>query len=78
MPLLSEPVRGEVRIRAARGLELIALAADGSSLARVQPPYEDGVYTISLPAVSRDDDGTEHEARTHWFLLTDGDADGGM
>lgn len=75
MPLLSEPIRGDVRIRGPENLKLVALAADGSASGLIQPPYADGVYTISLPVVSPGEGGTEQVARTHWFLLTDDKAD---
>ncbi|NQT12952.1 MAG: hypothetical protein HQ582_09390 [Planctomycetes bacterium] len=59
MPLQSEPVRGEITVRAPGGLKLIALAGDGSQLEPVVVPYADGRYTVTLPA----------ERGTHWFLL---------
>ena len=59
MPLLSEPVRGKIAVRAPVGLALIPLAGDGSQLKPVAAPYADGRYTITFPA----------DRGTHWFLL---------
>ncbi|HUT90051.1 MAG TPA: hypothetical protein VMY37_11170 [Thermoguttaceae bacterium] len=61
MPLLSEPVRGELAIRAPQGLRLIPLAGDGSHLEPIPIDYDGGSYCVTLPA----------ERGTHWFLLTD-------
>jgi hypothetical protein len=72
MPLRSEPVEGEIAVRAAQGLKLIPLSGDGSHLpparseGRGSRPsdgmgsYTAGRYTVTLPA----------EHGTHWFLLT--------
>lgn len=59
MPLRSEPVRGEIAVRAPEGLKLIPLAGDGSRLEPAVVPYADGRYTVTLPA----------ERGTHWYLL---------
>ena len=61
MPLKSEPVRGELAVRAPGGLKLIPLGGDGRHLEPVPAPYADGRYTVKLPTVRG----------THWFLLTD-------
>jgi hypothetical protein len=61
MPMLSEPVEGEIAIQAPKGLELVPLASDGKPLAAVPTPYAGGAYTITLPA----------PRGTHWFVLTD-------
>ncbi|MCR4413701.1 MAG: hypothetical protein NUV77_14875, partial [Thermoguttaceae bacterium] len=61
MPMLSEPVEGEITIQAPKGLNLVPLAADGKPLGAVPAPYASGAYTIALPA----------PRGTHWFLLTD-------
>jgi hypothetical protein len=63
MPLLSEPVRGEVAIRAPAGLKLVPLNGDGTQLEPVPMRSADGQYVIPLPA----------PRGTHWFLLTNGD-----
>jgi hypothetical protein len=63
MPLLSEPVRGELLIRAPAGLRLVPLGGDGTQLEPVAMRSADGQYVIPLPA----------SRGTHWFLLTDGD-----
>jgi hypothetical protein len=60
MPLLSEPVRGRLSIRAPKGSSLVPLAGDGRQLAPLDAIRADGRYSISLPA----------ERGTHWFLLT--------
>ncbi|MHC4403031.1 MAG: glycosyl hydrolase family 5 [Planctomycetota bacterium] len=60
MPLRSEPVRGEVTIRAPDGLRLIPLDGDGSRLEPVATAYADGRYAVALPA----------KRGTHWLLLT--------
>jgi hypothetical protein len=60
MPLLSEPVRGTLGIRAPEGLKLIPLAGDGTQLPPLPAHYADGRCTVKLPA----------ERGTHWFLLT--------
>lgn len=59
MPMLSEPVRGELTIRAPEKLRWIPLAGDGSRLEAVDAPYSTGQYTLRLPA----------PRGTHWFLL---------
>ena len=59
MPLLSEPVRGELTIAARAGLKLVPLGGDGQRLEPVAAPYADGRYTVKLPA----------PRGTHWFLL---------
>ncbi len=61
MPMLSEPVEGEITIQAPKGLALVPLAADGKPLGAIPAPYASGKYTITLPA----------PRGTHWFLLTD-------
>jgi len=60
MPMLSEPVRGEIRIAGPSALKLIPLAGDGGKLDVVTLEYAKGRYTVELPA----------ERGTHWFLLT--------
>jgi hypothetical protein len=57
MPMLSEPVKGAIRIKAPVGLKVHALAPDG----QVNAPYEDGRYTLVLPAAQG----------THWWMLSD-------
>ena len=59
MPLLSEPVQGEITIAARAGLRLVPLSGDGERLEPVAAPYADGRYTVKLPA----------PRGTHWFLL---------
>jgi hypothetical protein len=61
MPLLSEPVRGQLVVHALKGLKLVPLAGDGTPLEPVPAPYDGDAYTIKLPA----------PRGTHWFLLTD-------
>jgi hypothetical protein len=63
MPLLSEPVRGLIRVAGPAGLKLVPLAGDGKRLNAVTVTYAGGNYTIEMPAGSG----------THWFLLTDGE-----
>lgn len=67
MPLLSEPVRGTLGIRAPEGLRLIPLAGDGTQLPPLPADYADGRYTVKLPA----------ERGTHWFLLAGEEREGG-
>ena len=61
MPLLSEPVRGQLSVRAPEGLKLIPLAGDGTQLPPLAASYINGKYTVALPA----------GRGTHWFLLTE-------
>ena len=61
MPLLSEPVRGQVRIAGPNGLKLVPLGGDGNELGAFTLSHVDGRYVVELPA----------EAGTHWFLLTE-------
>jgi len=60
MPMLSEPVKGEIRIAGPRGLELVPLAGDGGELDAITLKYSNGAYIIELPT----------QRGTHWFLLT--------
>jgi len=60
MPMLSEPVKGEIRIAGPRGLELVPLAGDGGELDAITLKYSNGAYIIELPT----------QGGTHWFLLT--------
>jgi len=62
MPLLSEPVKGLVKIAGPAGLKLTPLAGDGSSLSAVAVNYVDGRYVIDMPV----------KGGTHWFILSDG------
>ncbi|MFO7958713.1 MAG: cellulase family glycosylhydrolase [Candidatus Brocadiia bacterium] len=59
MPLLSEPVKGTLTVRAAEGLQLVPLAGDGTELEPVPLERSGGAYTIELPP----------QRGTHWFLL---------
>ena len=61
MPMLSEPVKGQINIPGPAGLKLIPLAGDGNELGGVELKYTNGRYTVELSA----------ENGTHWFLLTD-------
>ncbi len=61
MPMLSEPVKGQIRISGPTGLKLAPLAGDGSELPGIELKYAGGGYTVELPAASG----------THWFLLTE-------
>jgi len=63
MPMLSEPVKGRIRIAGPRGLKLVPLAGDGSKLSALKAEYADGKYVIEFPA----------QSGTHWFMLADGD-----
>lgn len=63
MPLLSEPVRGVVRVAGPAGLKLMPLAGDGKGFREVAVKYVAGKYVIEIPV----------ERGTHWFLLTDGE-----
>jgi hypothetical protein len=60
MPLLSEPVKGRIRIAGPPGLILVPLAGDGSRLPALKLEYADGRYLVKLPA----------QLGTHWFMLT--------
>ena len=60
MPMLSEPVKGQIHIAGPRGLKLIPLAGDGSQLEGIELKYSNGGYTVELPATRG----------THWFMLT--------
>ncbi len=62
-PLLSEPVKGVIRVAGPAGMQLIPLAGDGKELEAVSARYVDGRYIIRLPAVRG----------THWFMLSDSD-----
>ena len=59
MPYRSEPVTGELAIRAPAGLKLTALAPDGSAKADVPTSYADGVYRCTL----------QPETFSHWYRL---------
>ncbi|MBN2137173.1 MAG: hypothetical protein JW720_05155 [Sedimentisphaerales bacterium] len=59
MPMLSEPVKGEIRIAGPRGLELVPLTGDGMEMEGIELQYTGGRYIVELPA----------ERGTHWFLL---------
>ena len=59
MPLLSEPVRGELVVQGLPGLKLIPLGGDGKHLEAVPTEYRNGQYHIRLPA----------DRGTHWFVL---------
>jgi hypothetical protein len=61
MPMLSEPVEGVVKIRAPAGSNVIPLAADGTRLAAIDAPHENGFYVVTLPAGKG----------THWYLLAE-------
>jgi hypothetical protein len=60
MPMLSEPVRGQIDVAGPAGLKLTALAADGRPLETPAAAYANGRYRISLPAAGG----------THWFMLS--------
>ncbi|UCG58975.1 MAG: hypothetical protein JSU70_05595, partial [Phycisphaerales bacterium] len=60
MPLLSEPVRGRIRISGPKGLKLLSLAGDGQKLGPIGARYDNNGYVVELPA----------QIGTHWFLLT--------
>ena len=59
MPMLSEPVEGRIQIAGPRGLKLIPLTGDASRLRALKAEYDDGKYSVELPA----------QSGTHWFLL---------
>ncbi|NQU24070.1 MAG: cellulase family glycosylhydrolase [Candidatus Nealsonbacteria bacterium] len=59
MPLLSEPVEGELSIEAPPGMKLIPLDADGTQLDPLPAAYTAGRYSVGLPGAHG----------THWFLL---------
>jgi len=59
MPLLSEPVRGTLKITAPVGLALHPLGGDGKRLAPAPALRAGGAYTVTLPAGKG----------THWFIL---------
>ncbi len=61
MPMLSEPVRGQLEIEGRPGLKLVPLAPDGKALPAVPVTYAKRRYVLALPA----------PRGTHWFLLTD-------
>lgn len=63
MPLLSEPVTGEIRVAGPAGLKLIPLAGDGKRLGVLELQYTNKRYVVQLPA----------SKGTHWFLLCEGD-----
>jgi hypothetical protein len=58
LSVLSEPVRGEVTIRAPAGLEAVKLTASGESIRLENVVYEDGRYRIPL-----------EKQLSHWYLL---------
>jgi hypothetical protein len=59
LPFRTEPVVGEVSLRAAPGLKVQALSGRGEVLAELPTRVGNGWYSIRLA-------GTE---RTHWFLI---------
>jgi hypothetical protein len=59
MPMLSEPVEGQIHVAGPRGLKLIPLAGDGSRLRALKVKYADGMYAVELPS----------QSGTHWFML---------
>jgi len=60
MPLLSEPVRGALRIRSrVSGLKLVPLAPGAAELPAVPLARDKSAYVVTLPA----------PRGTHWFLL---------
>lgn len=61
MPMLSEPVKGTIRVRARAGLKVHALGGDGADLGLVEAPYDGGRYILRLPAARG----------THWWMLTE-------
>lgn len=61
LPMLSEPVRGELEIAGRPGLHLVPLAPDGKALTPLPVAYAKRRYTVVLPA----------PRGTHWFLLTE-------
>jgi hypothetical protein len=63
MPLLSEPVKGTIRIAGPKELRLVPLSGNGKKIGEVRPKYMDGKYLVEIPATGG----------THWFLLTDND-----
>jgi hypothetical protein len=56
--VISEPVTGEVTVRAPAGLEVVALTSTGRGLAMPDVIYENGSYRI--PVAKR---------LSHWYLL---------
>ena len=56
--VVSEPVRGEITVRAAAGLEAVALSSTGRGLLVPDVIYEDGRYRIPLA-----------KRLSHWYLL---------
>ena len=60
-PMLSEPVVGELTIKARGGLNFVPLGAGGENLGTLGASYSGGKYGIALPA----------ERGTHWFILTE-------
>jgi len=58
-PMMSEPVTGDIDIRAPGGLRLYALAADGTKGGPLPVEYPDGTYHLVLPLPQG----------THWFML---------
>lgn len=59
MPMNSEPIAGELRVRAASGLRLRAIGGSGADLGVVDAPYEGDAYRITLPPAKG----------THWWVL---------
>ncbi len=58
-PLMSEPVTGDIVIRAPAGLRLYALAADGTRGSPLPVDYRENAYRLKLPV----------PGGTHWFML---------
>ena len=58
-PFHSEPVKGQLTIRAAKGLRLYALAGTANDREAIPAPYVDGRYRIALDRV----------AGVHWLAL---------
>jgi hypothetical protein len=58
LSVLSEPVRGDLTIRAPAGLEAVKLAANGQTTRLENVIYENGQYRIPL-----------QKQLSHWYLL---------
>lgn len=60
LPFLSEPVVGNVTIRAPKGLRLYPITATGTRADPVTPQYSDGKYKIELAA----------DQKNHWYIMS--------